>query len=125
MELGETLTLIFSASFDSMSRKFIDRAREAAGASNKVRLMFRNVYSAASAYTTTPSTDGGRVKSDNFRIRRGVLQGDVTSPIYFILALEMFSGYMTYAQTGFHLKKSWYIPWDTPATNHANHNGVW
>ena len=24
----------------------------------------------------------------NFRIRRGVLQGDVTSPIYFILALE-------------------------------------
>ena len=50
--------------------------------------MFRNVYTAASAFTTSPSTHGGSVKSNNFRIRRGVLQGDITSPIYFILALE-------------------------------------
>ena len=39
MELGEELTLTFidySASFDSVSHKFIDRALKEAGASNKV-----------------------------------------------------------------------------------------
>ena len=68
LELGESLTLTFidySAAFDSVSHKFIDRALKEAGASNKVRSMFRNVYSAAPAFTTTPSTDGGRVKSDS------------------------------------------------------------
>ena len=60
-----------------------------AGASNKVRAMFRAVYSAATAYATAPKTDGKKVNSPTFAINRGVLQGDITSPIYFILALEL------------------------------------
>ena len=70
------------------SHKFIDRSLKAAGATNKVRAMFRNIYTTVSAYTTSPSTDGSQIKSEIFEIRRGVLQGDVTSPVYFILALE-------------------------------------
>ena len=50
--------------------------------------MFRAVYSSAAAFTTAPGVDGKQVKSDIFQIRRGVVQGDITSPLYFILALD-------------------------------------
>ena len=55
----------------------------------KIRAIYRAIYKAASAYTTVPSTDGKQVKSKSFAIRRGVVQGDITSPLYFILALEL------------------------------------
>ena len=51
--------------------------------------MFRAVYLSASAYTTVPSADNKKVKSNEFPIKRGVVQGDITSPLYFILALEL------------------------------------
>ena len=43
----------------------------------------------ASAVTQVEGTDGTRVTSPSFRINRGVVQGDITSPLYFILALEL------------------------------------
>ena len=92
MKLGEKMAVMFvdySAAFDTVSHKFIDRALKDAGAPTKVRAMFRAVYSAASAYATAPTTDGKKVNSPIFEINRGVLQGDITSPIYFILALEL------------------------------------
>ena len=50
--------------------------------------MFRAVYNSASAFTTASDTDGkATIRSDVFKIRRGVVQGDITSPLYFILAL--------------------------------------
>ena len=90
--LGEKIAIMFvdySAAFDTVSHKFIDRALKDAGASNKVRAMFRAVYSAATAYATAPTRDGKKINSPTFEINRGVLQGDITSPIYFILALEL------------------------------------
>ena len=50
--------------------------------------MFRAVYSSAAAFTTAPGVDGKQVKSEIFQVRRGVVQGDITSPLYFILALD-------------------------------------
>ena len=92
LEKGEALYVTFidySAAFDSVSHKFLDRALKEAGASDKSRALFRAIYNRASAVTKVASTDGAEVLSDPFPIRRGVVQGDITSPLYFILALEL------------------------------------
>ena len=91
LHLGKKLTLTFidySVTFNSVSHKFIDRALEEAGAYNKTCAMFRSIYLTAAAHTTVPAPDGKTVKSDTFSIRRGVVQGDIASPLFFILALE-------------------------------------
>ena len=78
----------YSVSFDSVSHKFIDKALCESGTSNKLRAIFRTVYNSASAFTTIPVPNSKTVKSSTFPITRGVVQGDITSPLYFILALE-------------------------------------
>ena len=89
---GETLYATFidySAAFDSVSHKFLDEALDDAGATDKSRAIFRAVYASATARTEVKGTDGKRILSDGFDINRGVVQGDITSPLYFILALEL------------------------------------
>ena len=90
--MGEKLTAVFvdySSTFDTVSHKFVDTTLQEMGASNKVRAMFRAIYNAALAFTTVKGADGQEVKSTSFPIRRGVVQGDVTSPLFFIIALEL------------------------------------
>ena len=92
MALEEAIAITFidySAAFDSVSHRFLEEALVKAGASVKVRAMFRAVYSSASAFTTVPAPDGEVAKSAVFGIKRGVMQGDITSPLYFILALDL------------------------------------
>ena len=80
----------YSSAFDTVSHKFLDSALARAGASNKTRTVFRAVHSSASAYTKVTDVAGKCVKSQVFPIRRGVVQGDIiTSPPYFILALDL------------------------------------
>ena len=92
LEQGRTLYATFidySAAFDSVSHKFLDEALREAGASNKSRAMFRAMYKAASATVKVSDVDGGIIISDPFAIDRGVIQGDIVSPLYFILALDL------------------------------------
>ena len=83
------LTFIdYSAAFDSVSHKFLDTALGKAKAKPKSRAIFRAIYTSATAKTKVKGVDGEVVYSETFPIRRGVLQGDLTSPLYFIIALE-------------------------------------
>ena len=96
LRLGKSLTVNFvdyAAVFDSVSHKFLDEALPKAGASNKMRSMARVIYLSACAFTTVPGADGKKVESEEFPIRRGVLQGDIMSPLFFILALELILRY--------------------------------
>ena len=85
LETGKRLFVTFidySASFDSVSHKFLDQALKKVGATNKSCALFRAIYKEASAMTKVASTDGKMVASDPFQVNRGVIQGDITSPLY-------------------------------------------
>ena len=68
----------YSAAFDSVSHKFLDRSLA----------MFRAIYAAAEGTARVRGLNGKQLYSATFETRRGVIQGDIISPIFFILALE-------------------------------------
>ena len=77
IQMGKSITTTFidyTADFDTVSHKFIDEDLCHARVCNKVRTIFREIYKAASAYTTVPKADGGTHKFTAFPIRRGVVQ---------------------------------------------------
>ena len=49
----------------------------------------RYPYSSVTVRTAVSGIDGETVMSDLFPVNRGVVQGDITSPMYFILALAL------------------------------------
>ena len=79
----------YTAAFDSISQKFLDKTLKDAGASLKSRAIFRAIYEAASGVARVQSIiDGQRILSQAFNVARGVIQGDIMSPVLFILALD-------------------------------------
>ena len=76
----------FKVAFDSVSHKFIDAALAKAGAKRKTRSIFRAI--SATGVAKVSGTQGKFIFSDPFDIARGVVQGDIISPILFILALD-------------------------------------
>ena len=72
----------YRAAFDSVGHKFLDRALQRDGASAKTRAIFRSIYTATNARTVVNGSDGETLYSQSFPVLRGVVQGDITFPIY-------------------------------------------
>ena len=66
----------------------MDSTLAKAGASRKSRAIFRVIYAAAAGIARVNGTDDNYVYSGSFNVGRGVIKGDIISPVLFILALD-------------------------------------
>ena len=77
----------YSAAFDSESQLFLDEALRAADVSIKLRRIIQCIFSAATGCVRISKPNGEHDLSEPFDISRGVLQGDLFSPVAFIAGL--------------------------------------
>ena len=75
----------YSAAFDSISHKFMDATLTKTGASRKIRSMLRAIYSVTQGRARVRGINGTYILSDPFDVNRGVVQGDIISPVLFKL----------------------------------------
>ena len=78
----------YSAAFDTESQLFLDSALAEAGVNSKVRRIVQAIFAAATGVVRIRQQDGGVEMSEPFNIERGVLQGDIFSPVCFIAGLD-------------------------------------
>ena len=74
----------YSAAFDTESQLFLDEALQAANVPIKLRRIIQSVFKAATGCVRINKPNGEQATSEAFNISRGVLQGDIFSPIAFI-----------------------------------------
>ena len=77
----------YTAAFDTESQVFLDEALSCAGVSIKIRRVIQSIFNAASGCVRIRNPDGSEELSEAFDISRGVLQGDIFSPVAFIVGL--------------------------------------
>ena len=77
----------YTAAFDTVSHKFLDQALSSAGISSKLRRIVQSIFLAATGCVRITKPDGCQETSEPFSISRGVLQGDIFSPVAFITGL--------------------------------------
>ena len=77
----------YSAAFDTESHLFLDEALRSAGISIKIRRMIQCIYRVAKGCVRISKADGTFEYFNIFDISRGVLQGDIFSPVAFIVGL--------------------------------------
>ena len=77
----------YTAAFDTESQLFLDEALGCANVSPKLRRIVQSIFRAASGCVRIRNADGTTVLLDPFDISRGVLQGDIWSPVAFIIGL--------------------------------------
>ena len=77
----------YTAAFDTESQLFLDEALHSADVPVKLRRVIQSIFSAASGRIRIRNPDGTTDISEPFDISRGVLQGDLFSPVAFIVGL--------------------------------------
>ena len=77
----------YTAAFDTESQLFLDEALHSADVPVKLRRVIDSIFSAASGRIRVRNPDGTTDISEPFDISRGVLQGDLFSPVAFIVGL--------------------------------------
>ena len=91
----------YKAAFDSVSHKFINNTLASAGVSIKTtRQIFRVIYTNTSGVVRRLNGIHGKIIYSNFfNIGRGVVQGDMISPVLFIPNLDqLVQKYVTHAR---------------------------
>ena len=78
----------YTAAFDTESQLFLDSALAEAGVCTKVRRIVQAIFYAATGVVRIKQQDGEIAFSESFNIERGVLQGDIFSPVCFIAGLD-------------------------------------
>ena len=78
----------YSAAFDTESQMFLDEALAEAGVGAKVCRIVQAIFAAATEVVRLRQPDGTMTLSEPFNIARGVLQGDIFSPVAFIARLD-------------------------------------
>jgi hypothetical protein len=79
----------YKDAFSSISHRYLDEALGEAGASAKLRRLLRAILKSATGAVRMRAADGTTECSPAFSVDRGVLQGDVLSPVCFIVGLSM------------------------------------
>ena len=77
---------------ESASQDEVGRVLHIYSENDKIRSIFRAIYSKANAVVRVQKADGSHTYSRSFDVRRGVLQGDIFSPLCFIVALSRIMG---------------------------------
>ena len=78
----------YSAAFDTESQLFLDSVLAETGVSSKVRRIVPAIFAAATGVVRIRQQDGGVAMSEPFNIERGMLQGDIFSPVWSIAGLD-------------------------------------
>lgn len=92
MITGEKLYVTYidySTAFDTVSHKWLDLRLRKAGASRKTHVTFRAIYAAAEDTSWLRGLNGEHIYNARFKVRRGVVQGDIVFPIFFIPVMEI------------------------------------
>ena len=79
----------YSAAFDTESQMFLDEALAEAGVGANVRRIVQAIVAAATGVVRLRHSDGTMTLSEPFDIARGVLQGNIFSPVAFIAGLDL------------------------------------
>ena len=78
----------YSAAFDTESQMFLDEALAEAGVGAKVHRIVQAIFAAAAGVVRLSHHDSTMTISAPFDIARGIIQGDIFSPVAFISGLD-------------------------------------
>ena len=78
----------YRAEFDTISHRFLDESLTAAGVQPKIRSVVNAIYEEATGMVRLRLPSGENLCSEQFPVRRGVIQGDIFSPRCFTLGLD-------------------------------------
>ena len=78
----------FTAAFDSILHSYLLNALKSYGVPLKYCRLVKAIYESAQVRVRIQEKSGAKSYSRNISIRRGVIQGDIPSPICFLIALD-------------------------------------
>ena len=86
--LGILTYIDFTAAFDSISHSYLLNALYSYGVPAKYCRLIRAIYNAAAVRVRLQGRDGSKSYSRSVPVKRGVIQGDIPSPVCFLVALD-------------------------------------